>query len=251
MDNNIRFFYSSKEELIALKAKKNAELDNNCLDVDLSIIQLEFCMGTPLHSMQNHVYNYTNRILNKYIRESKPDLDLFNVLDSVFYLIATGYPIQLDNAILDLIKEVVNLYRIKDDDDFTSYSLAYLFIISHLNEELNIANYTRYCLNNIIKNKSDYFEEFDALKYKKIDFLYLLVEQELQNVNRMKNYYLRFDVIKNRTVGYQDFTSILSLVGKLCLWTKIGVLLEYNSLNRIFVHVLEHDICFFKLQLKL
>jgi hypothetical protein len=133
-----------------------------------------------------------------------------------------NYPIQYHNEMLG------------------NYSKLYLLIIS------------KYIINNILdvnliaKNRYDvgnFYECFQGLINKDYTMLYDCITNDLKSANRMKLHYNNSD--KPRTTGYLDFSNMFAIFGEMQFWKIIGMKLNENIINEIFMNEFKKDFKYF------
>lgn len=242
---HIRFFYSNERNLLSAKNKflvKDSPYRN--IDDVRNILHLNFCMGFPLHDLAGDSLEYVKMGCLRFKRKkSFSSVDYYNLLDSFLYLIATGYQFKAsDKWLVSFSKCFSEKVFLDGEDDFENRSKVYLLLIQSyaLQQEIDLPKF-------IYENENrlgDYYKEFVGLINKDSSELYTLLSTELRSCNRMKQYYERNKDIEV-CVGYQDFSSILSVLGILILWKAMGLKLDNIIVNEIFNKEFDKDISFF------
>ncbi len=242
---HIRFFYSNEQDLLSAKNKflvKDSQYRN--IDDVRNILHLNFCMGFPLHDLAGCSLEYIKMWCLRFKRNKNvSSVDYFDLLDSFFYLMATGHQIKAsDKWLVSFSRCFSEKVFLDGEDDFENRSKVYLLLIQNytLQQGIDLPKL-------IYENENrlgSYYKEFVGLINKDSSELYTLLSAELRSCNRMKQYYERN---KNAEfcVGYQDFSSILSVLGRLRLWEAMGLKLDDIIVNEIFNKEFDKDISFF------
>jgi hypothetical protein len=240
--SHIRFFYSTKGLLNSLKSEFY-EGTSKGLYEKKNILQLSFCLDHPLESLKDKSLDYFIQSCHKYekAKEFSP-LDYFDLLDALFFLVASNYNFKTENKILFAsLNLLINKIKIDDDDELKNYSKVYLLILAdyllnnNFNKNIILGN------KNILENLFDQFKGIIDADYQ---MLYDVVTMDLVNINRMKSLYLN-DNQKTKTIGYQDFSNMYATIGKIRFWKMLGLDINDDIINQKFVDEFNKSFSFF------
>jgi hypothetical protein len=240
--SHIRFFYSTKGLLNSLK-NEFYEGTSKGLYEKKNILQLSFCLDHPLESLKDKSLDYFIQSCHKYekAKEFSP-LDYFDLLDALFFLVASNYNFKTENKILFAsLNLLINKIKIDDDDELKNYSKVYLLILAdyllnnNFNKNIILGN------KNILENLFDQFKGIIDADYQ---MLYDVVTMDLVNINRMKSLYLN-DNQKTKTIGYQDFSNMYATIGKIRFWKMLGLDINDDIINQKFVDEFNKSFSFF------
>lgn len=240
--SHIRFFYSTKALLISLKGEFDEESSNDLYNKK-NILQLNFCLDHPLESLKDESLDYFIQSCYKYEKAKEfSSLDYFDLLDSLFFLVASNYNFKTKNKILfDSLNILINKIKIDDEDELKNYSKVYLLILAeyllnnNFNKNIILGN------KNILENLYDQFKGIIDADYQ---MLYDVVTMDLVNINRMKSLYLN-DNQTPKTIGYQDFSNMYATIGKIRFWKMLGLDINDNIINEKFIDEFNKSFSFF------
>jgi len=239
---HIRFFYSNKDSLIVLK---NDELSNSEDNIETykEILQIDFALGIPLYNLQTQAFTYYEKILNYASKKGFKGMLLSDLINSIFYLSATTRDLQ--NSFYDeldfLIKE--NTYNLLKKDDLYFHNISYLLIFKSIKNKEELSKAYEFIRNNK-ENLGYLYSEFNALESENLEMLYELLTQNVRTSNRMRNLY-KDNQNSNKTNGYRDFSALLIIFGKIKVWERLGIKLEYDKVNEIFLNEFGKELSFF------
>lgn len=233
--NDIRFFYSTKDSLLTLKESLTEKKD---FDNKKSSLQIDFCLDVPLLDLQNQAILYYKKMYTLFNQRRRlKDIEMYDILDSVFYLVATKY--ELNNFKYN--------YKLDNFLKITPLKKSSLFYYSRMYIELIQGKLLGFDDDRLInKNREkldDFYVEFISVLNKNTSYLMHSIENDLKSVNRMRNLYQNHP--QEKTVGYQNFSSLLSLFGKILVWNFFGNKLEISTLDNIFMNEFNKKADFF------
>ncbi|MDR1452219.1 MAG: hypothetical protein LBI57_07840, partial [Helicobacteraceae bacterium] len=207
-------------------------------------LQLNFCLNIPLIDLKNDSLNYLKDYCKLFeIKKSFSSIEYFNLIDSFFYLIATGYTYDNINEQCAFCLEYLNKKVRIGKNEFKNSSKIYLLLLYQYFLKKELID-----ISIIYKNKKclgEFYNGFEGIADKNYLTLYNVIATELINANRMKRIYLNAKN-KPKGIGYQNFSSIFSTLGKIEFWRRIGIELDMDIVNKKFVIEFEKEFSYFK-----
>lgn len=239
--SHIRFFYSNKRSLIA---EKNEILNSDeSLEKYREILQINFALGVPLHVLQQDAFIYHDKILNYITKNGFKGMLLSDFVDSFLYIFATTSI--LKSSFYDELEPLVkwNTYKLLKKDDLYFYNICYLLIFKSIGNKEELIEVQKFIRDNK-ENLGYLYDEFNAIENQNLDVIYELLTQHIRTSNRMKNLY-KDNQNSNKTNGYVDFSALLIIFGKIQVWQKLGIELNNEKLNKIFLNEFGKEFSFF------
>lgn len=243
IEKHIRFFYSTFSSLTSFREKLVKDNEYTILGLKNKLLKIDFCLGKPLLELQDDTYNYVSDLCKSYNRRNKIDeLDMMDMLDALFFLIATKYRLSDKNTSIIHWLQKASAFNLNHlpEDSLTPYAMTYFRIMLDI---INKATCPAIVTTDI-KFSTD--REFYALEEKNYQTLYVIIEDDLINANRMHSLYQRSN---NSSlippIGYEDFSTLWYTLGKITIWQQLGIEIKNESLDGIFMKIFKKDKMFF------
>lgn len=239
---HIRFFYSSFSVLASFKEGIVKDKENTALETKRKLLEIDFCLGKSLVALQKDTHNYVSALCKSYNRRQKLNgLDMMNILTAFFFLFGTKQTLANNNVSIVRWLQKASDWNV---DNQSECNLT-LFAVTYFRLILDIFSKTTSpaIISSNIRFAAD--REFYALKDKKYSILYEVIEQDLTNANRMQSIYQRSREPFTKPVGYQDFSILWYVLGKISLWQQIGIEMRSECLDDIFIRIFNKKRMFF------
>ena len=239
LQTHIRFFYSQKASLEALKQHITEE---NIYRKMYQQLKIDFCLDKPLISLQEQSLAYFRALSERYVLKKKRSvLDNYDLLDSIFYLFASGYDMEKEKTIQTFLKDLQGTMKFQTKDTLESYTKVYLALIAHylLARQLD----TTYIQKNIAI-LGDMYPEFEFFLHMDESLACNRLAMNLSSIHRMKRIY--HQPSQPKTTGYLDFANLFSTLGKIVFWKKVGLSLSEASLDELFVNEFNKEVAYFR-----
>lgn len=166
---------------------------------------------------------------------------MMKMLTAFFFLFATKHTLNNSNTSVVRWLQKASDFNLDNllECDLILYAVTYFRIM------LDICNKTTYpaIITTDVRFVAD--REFYALKDKNYSILYEIIEQDLTNANRMQSVYQRSSEPLIKPVGYQDFSALWYVLGKISLWRQIGIEVRSECLDDIFIRIFNKKRMFF------
>lgn len=241
-EKHIRFFHSTFSLLTSFREKLVKDSKHTTLVSKQELLMIDFCLGKPLLELQCDTYNYVSDLCKSYNRRKKiNELDMVDMLDVLFFLTSTKYRFSDNDTSIIYWLQKASAFNLDNlpEDSLTLYAVAYFRIMLDV---INKATYPTIVATDI-KFSTD--KEFYALKEKNYPILHAIIEQDLTNSNRMQSFYQHSSKTQTMPVGYQDFSTLWSVLGKITLWQQIGIEMKSKCLDDIFMKIFNKNRLFF------
>lgn len=240
---HIRFFYSSSSALTSFKERIVKDKEYTILGTKRELLEIDFCLGKPLVTLQKDTYNYVSALCRSYNRRRRlNELDMMDILKAFFFLLATKRTLSTNNASIIHWLQKASHWNV---DNLSECNLT-LFAVTYFRLMLDICHSTTTSAITIPDVRFATDREFYALRDKNYPILYEIIEQDLTNANRMKSAYQRCgEHYKYQPIGYQDFSIIWYTLGKISLWQQLGIELKSECLDDIFIRTFNKKRMFF------
>lgn len=242
IEKHIRFFYSSSSILASFKEEIVKDKETTVLETKWKLLEIDFCLGKSLVELQKDTYNYVSDLCKSYNRRKRlNELNMMKMLTAFFFLFATKHTLNNSNTSVVRWLQKASDFNLDNllECDLILYAVTYFRIM------LDICNKTTYpaIITTDVRFVAD--REFYALKDKNYSILYEIIEQDLTNANRMQSVYQRSSEPLIKPVGYQDFSALWYVLGKISLWRQIGIEVRSECLDDIFIRIFNKKRMFF------